>query len=202
MFALDSSGESLAELASELATLVVARSAIGLRHDRAEVAKIDVVDGGKRGIGPVPPVGGARARPKPFGQLQQLTAPDRCLALLLALLVLLGDRLAHRGKSPGEELLDDRTLFLGKLFEEGLAVYPTRSQALRLGPLDCWHRRRRWSVPPTAVSPLALVVGPRAITLLALATTVPGPSIRVLAARATLTPVHRHGRHGPRDHAS
>ena len=144
--------ELLAELAGEVAGLLVAGGAVGGDHHRPQVAQVELVAVGQRGVGAVVPLGGAHAGQQLLGDAKQLLAVDGGLAGGLALVVLGLDGLADAGDAAAQHLLGDRLVLGGQLGQDGLAVGAAGAEALGLGPLG---QRRGSGVPGPAIGAVA-----------------------------------------------
>ena len=101
--------------------------------DAAEVAQIQLVEVGERGVGPVEPLGDAKLRQQLLCDGQQTCGGNLFLAFGAESLVLFVHGLAYRRNAALERTLGDGLLCLGQVGEHGVAVGAVRLEALGLG---------------------------------------------------------------------
>ena len=119
------------------------------RHDRAQVAQVELVDHGLGRVGPVEPVGHADPGEQVLRQRLDAGRLDGRLAFRGEGRVLVLQRLAHAREAGAEELVGDGLLLLGECRHQGLPMGAARLEPLGLGSLwDLGHRRERRTLAP------------------------------------------------------
>ena len=174
VLAVDARAQALTQSLREGATLLVSRGSISRHDDGANVAQIDLVDSGQRGIGLVAPLRGAQARHQLFGECHQTVGTHLGLSFGASRLVLLVDGLTHCGHAASQDLLGNEALRVRKLGQRRIAMGARRAQANDL-------RRERGSGTIAARRTSACTFRTRATTLTL------RPRRTISARRATIT---------------
>ena len=164
-------GQRLLERGDQVAGALVAGHGgiLGGGDDTAQVAQVELVDVGRRGVSPVEPFGDAQPRQQLLGEREHSGRGNLRLALRPEPCVLLVYGLADRGKTALHGALGDGALLLGEVGEHRGAMDPSGLEPLGLRALRHlgWRGERRavgtlgTRAAVGAVAPWTAIVGGR-----------------------------------------
>lgn len=178
-------GQGISQGGGQLTDVLVAGAGSGVDagHHRPQVAQGDLVNGGHRRLGTIPPAGRLESRQELLGHGQQGLSVDRRAPLGPGPGALSLHHVAHRGQAPAQDLLGDGALLGRKAGHQGVAVSIGRVQAPAPSRLAVMGRRC-----PVALGWAGIVAWAASVPGRRRAS--PGPAM-VQTAAGTLGPVGR-----------
>ncbi len=122
MVGLDASGQALTQTSGEGPCLLVSSAVVRSDDDRTQVAKVETVDLGHRGLGPIAPLSGLKSGVELLGDRDDLFGVGVAFGCG-----------PYRRQAAFQQLICDRPVFFWYLGDRRVAVHPARLEPGRPG---------------------------------------------------------------------